>query len=176
MSQTAATPPPLGTAGAGVDLFGSSWAKILSALTALTLLLGIYLEAVTIWRNLSAAEIKAAEARYSDIKQRAEADEKKFAAALAEQAAANATLKEAADAKTDYYKAEIRKYEAQNAQVLEAAERDLAVANAKIQRAKANAQDRLANAQAQLTEVEAETTALQAEINQDLNTYLTHSR
>lgn len=113
--------------------------RIVQALTIVALLSTLALEVTTIWKGSSDATVSQMQARYADIKQKAEAEE-------------------------TAYKAEIEKATATYAQIQQEAEANLAVAKAKIAQAKAPYQDRLAKARAELADAQARLEAYKAEI------------
>lgn len=121
-------------------LFGSS---IVQALAIVALLSSIALEAASIWKGSNEATVTQMQARYADLKQKAEAEEAA-------------------------YKAEIEKATAANAEVQQKAEADLAAAKARIAQAKAPYQSRLAKARAALTDAQAQYESYQAEIKRIL--------
>ena len=159
-------------AGYPAHFFHSAWGKTLGLLGAVAMLLGIYIDGVSIWTGVSEAKVAIWTARYSDVKQKADAEAAEFKAQLGQATAAYAELRASAEAKTASYKADIGKYEASNAEAKQRAEQELAAARARVTRAKADVQDRLARAQAELTEAQAEYTQLSAEVSEYNNRFM----
>lgn len=175
MTKGASEPLPLPgplAASYPAQFFQSAWGKTLGVLGAIAMLLGIYIEGVSIWTGVSEAEVARWTARYSDVKQKADAEATKFKAQLGQATATYAELRASAEAKTASYKADIGKYEASNAAERQRAEQELAAARARVARAKADVQERLARAQAELTEAQAEYTQLSAEVSDYNNRFL----